>query len=183
MIRWFFRRKLDRQEQRLNVSMDYLRHILDVSPAAFLRFMTVLSFSGRRKTLPKTVWFAAQLAALREEHCSPCLQIGVNMAQRSRVDPHVLDCLVRGRFDDLPEELADVASFARSVATGQDDDESRRERLRERYGEQGLIDLSFAIAGVRVFPAVKRALGFVHECPVVAAGLSDQPSPSKVPAE
>lgn len=37
-------------------------------------------------------------------------------------------------------------------------------RLRERYGEEGLVELALAIASARVFPVTKRALGYALSC-------------------
>jgi hypothetical protein len=53
MLRWFLRRRLDAEEKKLGVSVDYLRHVVDVSPAAFLRFCSILPFPNSRNDLPK----------------------------------------------------------------------------------------------------------------------------------
>ena len=42
-----------------------------------------------------------------------------------------------------------------------------RERVRERYGEEGLVELALGIAAARVFPVVKRALGYATSCALV----------------
>lgn len=53
MLRWLIRRKLDAEEKKLGASVDYLRHVVDVSPALFLRFASILPFANSRKRLPK----------------------------------------------------------------------------------------------------------------------------------
>ena len=52
MLRWLLRRKLAQEEQKLGESLDYLRHILDVSVSAFLRFASFMPLANSRKTLP-----------------------------------------------------------------------------------------------------------------------------------
>ncbi|QDS97306.1 hypothetical protein [Adhaeretor mobilis] len=52
MFRWFLRRKLAAEEKKLDASMDYLRHILDVSPGAFFRFASIMPFANSLNKLP-----------------------------------------------------------------------------------------------------------------------------------
>lgn len=163
MLRWFFRRKLNSEEKRLGASMDYLRHIVDVSPSAFLRFAAIMPFANSRKTLPPDAWFVAQLVALQQEDCGPCVQIGVNLAKESGVDPRVIRAALEADRAALSKELAAVFDFTRAVLATEDVD-ALRQTIRERYGEQGLIELAYAIAGSRVPPTVKRALGFATSC-------------------
>ena len=55
MLRWLIRRKLDAEEKKLGQSIDYLRHVVDVSPTAFLRFCSILPLANSRKVRPKDV--------------------------------------------------------------------------------------------------------------------------------
>ena len=164
MIRWLLHRKLDSEEKKLGESVDYLRHVLDVSPGAFFRFASVMPFSESRKKLPAAAWFVAQIAAAQREDCGPCLQITVNLAQRAGVDPALLEAALSGDTAALPDELAEVLEFSRAVASAEDDNGELREKLRERYGERGFIELSYAIASARIPPTVKRALGYARSC-------------------
>jgi hypothetical protein len=70
MLRWLINRKLDSEEKKLGESVDYIRHIVDVSPGAFFRFASILTFANSRKTLSKDAWFVAQLVARRLRHLS-----------------------------------------------------------------------------------------------------------------
>ena len=56
--------------------------------------------------------------------------------------------------------------FGAMQANRQDDD-VLRERLRARYGDEGLIELGMGIASARMFPAFKRTLGFAKSCAMV----------------
>ena len=43
--------------------------------------------------------------------------------------------------------------------------------LRQRYGDQGLIELALAIASSRTFPVTKRVLGFAVSCSQVEVSV------------
>ncbi len=105
MLRWLIRRKLRAEEKKLGESVDYLRHVVDVSPAAFLRFASILPFANSRKVLPKDAWFIAQIVAVQHEDCGTCLQITVNLAQQSGLDPALLRAVVAGNCHELPQEM------------------------------------------------------------------------------
>jgi len=126
-----------------------------------------MPFANSRKVLPKDAWFVAQIVALKHEDCGTCLQIGVNLARQSGVDGQLIQAALDGDFDKMPAEIADVIRFAQSVVNVQDDDDALRESLRSRYGERGLIELAYAIAGARIPPTVKRALGYAKSCSLV----------------
>lgn len=164
MLRWFLHRRLDTEERKLGESVDYLRHVLDVSPAAFLRFCSILPLANCRKALPKDAWYVAQIAAVQHEDCGTCLQITVNLARREGVDAALLRCALEGNCDEMTQEMADVLRFAKSVVTASDEGDALRATLRKRYGERGLIELAYAIAASRIPPTVKRSLGYAKTC-------------------
>lgn len=164
MIRSFLHRKLDSEEKKLGESMEYLRHVVDVSPVAFLRFASIMPFANSRKALPADAWFVAQVVGSQKEDCGPCLQISVNLARQARVDPEVLRATLDRRFEDLPEDLAAVARFAGAVVDATYDEGELRTALRKRYGERGLIEIAYAITSSRIPPTLKRGLGFAKSC-------------------
>jgi hypothetical protein len=164
MLRWFIRRKLDTEEKRLGASMDYLRHIVDVSPVAFLRFASIMPFSNSRSVLPKDAWFVAQLLTLQHEDCGACLQISVNLAQNDGVEASLIRAVLAHNKSALSEEMVDVYDFTRFVIDATADDGVLRETLRKRYGERGLIELAYAIASSQIPPTVKRAMGYATSC-------------------
>jgi hypothetical protein len=168
MLRWLIRRKLDAEEKKLGESVDYLRHVVDVSPAAFLRFCSILPFANCRKVLPKDAWFVAQLVALKHEDCGPCLQITVNLARKAGVNAALLRYVLDGDCHEMAQEMVDVLRFTQSVITAAGDEDQLRETLRQRYGDRGLIELSYAIASSRIPPTVKRCLGYARSCSVVS---------------
>ncbi len=170
MLRFLLRRGLDAQEKAVGESVDYLRHVVDVSPAALLRFASIMPFANSRKVLPENAWFVAQVVASQHEDCGTCLQITVNLARQGGVNQALLRAALDGDCDGMSGEMADVYRFTKSVLAAGDDEELR-ETLRARYGERGLIELAYAIAASRIPPTVKRALGYAKSCSVVPVKL------------
>ncbi len=164
MLRWLLKRKLNAEEKKLGESLDYLRHIVDTSPTAFLRFASIMPFANSRKTLPKEAWYVAQIVSLKHEDCGPCLQITVNLAQQDRVDAGVIEAVIEGDTTRLSADLADVCNFAHAIATSEADPDALRLTLRKRYGDRGLIELAYAMASSRIPPTVKRVLGYAISC-------------------
>ncbi len=171
MLRWLIRRKLNAEENKLGESIDYLRHIVNVSPVAFFRFASIMPFANSRKVLSADAWYVAQLIALQQEDCGSCLQITVNLAQQNNVDDSLIHAVLNGDENKLNAEMRDVYRFAESVVTATTDDEQLRETMRQRYGERGLIEMAYAIASGRIPPTVKRTLGYAKSCSQVNVDL------------
>jgi alkylhydroperoxidase family enzyme len=120
------------------------------------------------RALPVDLYHTACFVATRNEDCGTCVQITLNLARKDGVADDLLRALLAGRPDNLPEQARDVYLFSEAVVKV---DEERagviRERLRTALGEEALIELSFAIAAARVFPTVKRGLGYATSCALV----------------
>ena len=171
MLRALIESRITSAEHRLGVPADYLRHMLKTSLRAFLKFTKILSVAEYRRVLPADPYHVARIVATREEDCGTCLQIEINLAKRDKVKPATIRAAVSNKPDELPEQLADVYRFAKAVVKRTGDEDIYRERIRELYGEEGLVELAMAIAVCRVFPVTKRALGFAKSCSAVHVHL------------
>ncbi len=127
---------------------------------------------NHRRRLPKDAFHLARLATTLTADCGACVRITLNMAAQegSSSDSHAG---LRRELGTLPPELADAFTFAEAVARGQDDPEGR-ERIRTFFGEEGLVELSLAIASSMVFPRLKRALGHAESCSRTRPALLDE---------
>ena len=94
------------------------------------------------------------------------MQLNLKMAIESGVSQKILDSLTRSA-DDLPPELADVRSHARAVAQGFSPDADVAARIEDGYGKAAFAELALCIAGVGIYPRLKRALMKETECSVV----------------
>ena len=169
MLRQLILRKLDAEERKLGgVSIDYLRHIARASLPAFFKFALFTPLAAHRRALPADAYHVARLAATQHEDCGTCVQIEVNLARRDGVPAEILRAAVERRPDDLPGSLADAYRFARAVVEAGGAEGEWRERVREHYGEEALVEMALGIAAARVFPTTKRALGYATSCALVA---------------
>lgn len=164
MLRWLILRKLDAVERELGASVDYLRHMVSVSLRAFFKFAKIMPMATYRRVLPVEPYFVAVIVAARDEDCGTCVQIGVNHARRSGVPPAYILSVLDRQPEQLPDDLSLVYRFAEAVVTASGEDERLRPALVERYGDEGLIELGLAMAAARVFPIVKRTMGYAQSC-------------------
>jgi hypothetical protein len=155
-------------EKDLGVPLEYCRYILRVSLRAFFKFAKFLAVDEYRRVLPPGPCYVARIVAVRDEDCGTCVQIAVNQARKSGVPAEHLQSVLDGSLDRLPQELAESYRFAEAVVTRNGQEDLWRERIRLRYGDEGLIEMALAIASCRVFPVTKRALGYAVSCSAVA---------------
>lgn len=167
MIRKLILNRLDKDERFLGESLDYVRHILRTSLTAFFKFALFTPLAQHRQKLPPTPYRIARLVAVQDEDCGTCVQIEVNLARQDGIPADVIRAVLANRPEALPPELADVLRFAKAVVEASGGEEELRQRLRERYGEEGLVEMALGIAAARVFPVTKRALGYAKSCALV----------------
>ncbi|MDA0834897.1 MAG: hypothetical protein O2955_13885 [Planctomycetota bacterium] len=166
MIRRILNAVIDSQERKLGQSLDYLRYMLQHSFGGFRQFTKIVPMSTYRKTLPLDACYVARLVSTMQEDCGACVQIGIDMAQKEGVPTELVQSIIDDDVARLSPELQDVANFSRHVARAEEPGDELRERLRNRYGDAGLVELSLAIATSRVYPTVKRALGYAKTCAI-----------------
>lgn len=171
MLEWIVNRLLARRERQLGVSLEYIRHIYRISPAGFAALRQAMPLTQFRQTLPLDAYSVGRLVAARHEDCGSCVQIEVNLARQGGVSPDILRAVLNDRPEELPTSLAQVYHFARCVVATDGTEEPYREAIRQRYGEQGLVELALGIASCRIFPTTKRALGYATSCAQVAVEI------------
>ena len=170
MITALMNKQVDKLEKDLGVPLDESRYMIDHHLRAVLAFSTVRSWAEFRRMLPADVYYVAKIAAYRQEDCGSCLQIAVNQARQNGVPPTTIQAAVDRRLDALNPDLRLVYRFAEGQANRQDDPEGRSHIIR-RYGHKGLIELALAIASARMFPALKRTLGFATSCSLIRVAV------------
>jgi alkylhydroperoxidase family enzyme len=164
MIGYFLGKQIDKAEKSLGGSLHYLRHVLRVSLPDFFRLRRLSLLLNQRLILPPAPFHVARLVAVMSEDCGECVQMEIHLARQAGVPADVVQAVISLRPSDLPEELGDVYLFAECVVQNAGDVEPLRTKMRHRYGEKGLIELSLAIALARTFPTVKRGLGYASTC-------------------
>jgi AhpD family alkylhydroperoxidase len=164
MNRWLLTKLLQWGEKQIGgVSMDYAYHLRDIAPSRLWRFTLIKAVEGGRKHTPAAVYHAAGMAAAMVEDCGPCVQIHVNLSLQDGVDADVLRSLAARHLEKVPAEVALAFKYGEAVSKGEMADEMR-DQIRAKWGEKGLIELAFAIAAARFYPALKRGMGYARTC-------------------
>lgn len=171
MLRALISKKLDAEERRLGVPLDYLRHILRVSLRSFFTFAKIMPISEHRKVLPPEPYYVARMVATRDEDCGTCLQIEVNLARKDGVAEEILRAVLDRAPESLPAGLDDIYRFAEGVVGASGEEDGLRPKIVERWGERGLVELALAIAVARFFPITKRTLGHAKSCRLVEISI------------
>jgi hypothetical protein len=167
MISWLLRRTITKFERENDYDATYLRHVLEVSPEALLRFGCVGAISDFRRDVPTEVFHSARIAAALHADCGPCTQLVVRFAERDGVDPEWLQALIRGERSSLPEPVRLAAEYADAVLSRSMEIDSIRAELETRFGAKAVISLAFTILGAQTYPTLKYALGYGKTCSAV----------------
>ncbi len=164
MNRWLLTKLLVWGEKQIGgVSMDYAYHLRDVEPSRLWRFTLIKAVEGNRKYTPADAYHIAGMAAAMVEDCGPCVQIHANLAIKDGVDADVLRAAAARDFGKMPAHVALAFRYGDAISRGEAADELRDE-IKRLWGEKGLIELAFAVATARFYPAIKRGMGYAHTC-------------------
>lgn len=164
MLNWLLENRIRAAERSYGVPLDYARYMAQHSKAAMIRMARFMRLTHFRSPVPAEALAIAGIAGSLADDCGSCVQIGVNIARQQGVAAQIIRAAVDRDLDDLPDRLRDAYEFALAATSLEGPDDDLRERVRQRYGDRGLIDLSMAVAMHRVYPTLKRALGYANSC-------------------
>jgi hypothetical protein len=164
MRKFIVRRMLRAFARRYGYDTSYLEMMLTESPTAFFKFAPVMKAAAHREVVPVEAAFAAKISGALAEDCGPCTQLTVDMALEAGMAKDQIEAVLRRDVGAMHEATALGFRFADAIVHHSADDEVRRDAVRTRWGEKGVIDLSMALQMGRLFPMVKLALGYAKEC-------------------
>jgi alkylhydroperoxidase family enzyme len=159
-------------EKKFGVPADYIRQLGETSTTGFLKFLFFLPLAAHRRKLPLELAHAARITASRHEDCGTCVQIAVNVAAHEGMSASFLEAVLEERTQDLPQDVVLVMDFTKAVLRADGSEEALREGLESRLGPTEVTELCLAIATARVFPTVKRGLGFAKSCSLVSVRVA-----------
>jgi alkylhydroperoxidase family enzyme len=171
MLKWFLTKMIKAGERQIGVEIDYAYHLRDVAPFRLMRLSMIKTVEGTRKHTPADAYHAAGMAAAMNEDCGQCVQIHVNLALKDGVPGDVLQDLVARKFEQAPGDAVLGFRYGEAVARGEECSELR-DKIRDKWGEPGLIEIAFTIATARFYPALKRGMGFAQSCERVTVGTA-----------
>ena len=175
MLKAWFSRYISRFEKQWGYDGSYMRELLDAGSRRFMRFGFVASL-GHGDAAPRDALSAAGILATLREDCGPCTQIGVDIAEKSGVDPAVLRAILAGDCAGMSDAAVLGYRFARAVLDqdGPAADEAR-ETIVSMWGRKAVVDRSLAITVGRIYPTVKFGLGHAKTCSRVTVAGTPAP--------
>jgi len=154
---------LSKNEKRLGVKLDYARKILLVDNRLFLRYGKVFGFLDPRKHLSAEAYHASRICGALSADCGSCVEAEINLAKNSGLSDEFLNHVLAKNIDQLPDNIIAVVELSCAVTNFQDAPVAR-EQVIKYYGEEGLIEMSFAMNGAALLPGIKRAMGYATSC-------------------
>lgn len=164
MRKFLARRGLKAFTARYGYDVSYMNHMLDTSPSAFMKFAGVMKLAQHHEAAPKEALFAAKLIGALAEDCGPCVQLAIDMAREAGISAESIEAVLRSDRQSMDEATTLGFQFARALVRRSPDLDACRDAVRTRWGELGVIDLTFAVQVGRLFPMVKAGLGFAKTC-------------------
>ncbi|MGD8326217.1 MAG: hypothetical protein PVF65_04810 [Sphingomonadales bacterium] len=168
MLGWLQEKFIRANEKASGENCDYLRDFAKGSRSGLWKFGLTLPMVAHHKTVPKDLWHLARIAATQTEDCGPCLQTAVSFAQKDKIDSALLKAALGQQNGANLTPLQDAAvALGRFVANGPQISDDQRQLLEQELGAAGIAELVATSAAVRIFPALKRGLGYSKTCSLV----------------
>ena len=162
MIKFLLHKFVSRFERQYNYDATYLHELADISPGAFRRFASVQMKLQSKGDAPRDALQAAAIGGALVEDCGPCVQIASDRAVEAGMSGDIIKALLSGRPTDAGPQLG--FDYARALLNGSTNLDDLRAEIETRWGERGLIALTFTAMAARNFPVLKRALGHAKTC-------------------
>lgn len=140
--------------------------LLEHSAEGYKKFADFKPMAGHLEKLDMASFWIVKLAAMQVEDCGHCLQLNVRMALEYGVSKELVESALNGG-SGLPEELFELHQFAVSVAAQKNPEDELMESIQKRFDKGALLEIGLAIASAKVFPTIKRALGYTRSCSLI----------------
>ena len=173
MLKALLHALIRRSEREIDDNFAYMHAIVDISPSAFRKLLGLLNMAQFSRGVPAEARFAASLAATLAEDCGPCTQTVVNLALKSGVKQEIIAALLVRDLAASGEAAGLGFRFGDAVARSLPEIEEIDVAAERRWGKEGRLTLTYAAASARVYPAIKRGLGFAATCARVQLGNRD----------
>jgi len=158
-----YRQMIDDFESHYHYDSTYMRELLESSLEGFARFNDFLPLARHQEKLGAEDYWVAKLAAMQVEDCGECLQLTVRMALEGGVSKAIVEAVLNGG-GALSADLKDIYDYARCVASNDTIEAELMDRMTARFDKGALLEFGLGIATAKVFPTIKRAVGYTKSC-------------------
>lgn len=155
-------------------SFEYLHDLRRHHFTGALRFALAMPLAMNQSGAPRDAFAVARLVTAVHEDCGPCAQIVVDDALRRGVSPRLLRDVLDRRIDRLSREQAAVFRLADATVRADPAAADLGTEVEGLLGRKALAALALAIASVRLFPTIKRVLGYARSCSQVRIEIPDE---------
>lgn len=146
----------------------YFEDLSDAGGFAVEKFQHAMVLSGHYYHAPKEMIHMARLGSTRAEDCGPCVEIVRGFALAGRMDADRLQNALMGKPDNKVDALA--FDFGAAIARGDVVQAAELgEQIEAQYSRPIRTELTLAAASGRLFPAIKRGLGYASACTIPMA--------------
>lgn len=164
MISYFLKMGIRQFARRYNYDTGYMSHVVDISTAAGVRLSLLPIYSQfRGPKEARNLWAGAMLGSTQEGDCGPCVQLIVDMALEMAVPTEQLALCLQGNA----ATAGDVGlgfRFSQAAIENAPELEGLRNEIEKRFGPSAVTAASFAASSGRIYPVLKRGLGFGQTC-------------------
>ncbi len=150
--------------EHYDYDVSYMLYLLEHSEHGFKALNQITDFHANLEHIPTDAAFTAKLMGLKQEDCGPCLQLTIHMASEANVSANQIVAVLKDNTEAMNEDVLVAYQFAASALTQSPAAEQHRQAVLDRWSDAGLIDLTLALHSVRLYPQLKRTLGFDSIC-------------------
>lgn len=154
------RKMIQQFADRYDYNADYMSHMLEEAEDSLYRFNHLNDIASYRKVLPAEAHATGKMMGMLHEDCGPCTQLTIQMAEEAGVAADQLEAVVLHRTADMSEDVLLVFTFALALTRQTAGLADARDAVRAKWGEAGVIEATLATQAGRLYPMVKRGLGF-----------------------
>jgi hypothetical protein len=180
MLKRILHNRIAQFERRYDYDMQYAHEILDVDRSEFQRFARAARLVNAHAGVPPAALFAARIAATMSEDCGPCTQLVVRMAEEAKIPDSILRAIVAGEEGSMNDDARLGWRFTHATLAHDASADALREEIVRLWGRQAIVSLALTIAGARIFPTIKYALGHGKTCQRVRVGAAEVPTAAKI---
>jgi hypothetical protein len=159
--------------RRYGYDPSYLEFVLECAPRTYYRFFRLFALASWREGIPRNAFYAAKLVGALQEDCGPCTQLVTDMALAAGMPAAQIEAVLERNQRCMNEDTALAVRFATAVVNHSVELRDAREEARRKWGDKGVVGLSFATQIGRIFPMLKQPLGFAQQCQRVKVGSRD----------
>ena len=169
MIRSLLKTGYRRFGRRYGYDTGYMAHIADTSVSAGLRLTAFPADQPVSRPRAQSVGRRPAGDRRSKAIAGPAPSLSVDMAIEAGVPADRFALCIQGRA----EEAGDVGlgfRFAQAAIGDDPELDTLRTEIESRYGQAAVTAASFAASSGRMYPVLKRGLGFGHACSVLSVG-------------